>query len=191
MSDESTSKSTLGQLLERATRGDSKADADLFALLYDELHRIAERHCERERKDITLQPTALVHEAWLRLAEPGLTETADATHFIALASTAMRRILVDRARQRGAEKRGGGRMRTTLQGIEAESGTEAVDLIALEDALAELEERNPRQAKVVELRFFGGLENTQVATTLAVSLPTVERDFRVARAFLLHRLGTA
>jgi len=158
---------------------------------YRELHAVAARLLGRERPDHTLQPTALVHEAWLRLE--GDARWQDRTHFVATAARAMRRVLVDHARGRGRDKRGGGWERVELDGDLdgdlAGAARSGVDLVALDAALRELEEVAPRQARLVELRFFGGFEVAEAAVLLGVSEPTAARDWRFARAWLARQLG--
>ena len=165
----------------------------LLELVYEALKALAARHLGGERKDHTLQPTALVHEAWVKLFDQAVLPGGDRRHFLAVASQAMRRILVDHARGRRREKRGGGAVRhglEALDGVEAhEVHSERLDLVALDDALCALAECSPRQAQVVELRFFGGLAAPEVAETLDISVSTVEREWRIARAWLAARLG--
>jgi RNA polymerase sigma factor (TIGR02999 family) len=161
------------------------------------LHGIAARHMRGERPGHTLQPTALVHEAFLRLVG-GDASFDDRAHFLRAASRVMRRVLVDHARARDAAKRGaGGGLRVTLdESIAASAGHDGdddrvVELLALDDALARLAAAEPRWAQVVELRVFGGLEVTEVARALGVSTPTVKRDWAFAKAWLARELGAA
>lgn len=170
--------------------------APLDARIYGELRRIAAGYLARERADHTLQPTALVHEAWVRLSDQAPVE--EAAHFRALAATAMRRILVDHARGKGTAKRGAGSERLTLSGVgtggDAGPGSEQegdVDVLALDAALVKLASVSPRQARVVELRFFGDLSIEEVAASLDVSPRTVNGDWRVARAWLSRELESA
>lgn len=173
-------------LLAASRSGDPSAFDQLLPLLYDELHAIAGRHMRGERADHTLQPTALVHEAFLRLTGVDLAYD-DRTHFIRAASQAMRRVLVDHARARLAAKRGGG-LRVTLDEALAPQDDRIVDLLVLDDALNRLAEAEPRWARVVELRFFGGLEVSEVANALGVSTATAKRDWQFARAWLARVL---
>jgi len=143
----------------------------------------------RERAGHTLQPTALVHEAYLRLARETGTEWEDRAHFLAIAATAMRRVLVDHARARGAAKRGGGRTWVTLHEELAAQAEQSVDVLALDQALTRLSSIDERQGKVVELRFFGGLEIRETALLLKVSEGTVKRDWRHAKAWLRRELS--
>ncbi|MBN4082627.1 sigma-70 family RNA polymerase sigma factor [Phycisphaeraceae bacterium AH-315-B13] len=164
----------------------SREDVPRFAEeMYDDLHRIAGEYLRHERKDHTLQPTALIHEAYLKVAHRD--EWKSATHFRAVASAAMRQILVDHARRRGRLKRGGGRvMMTTNMAIE--DGRD-IDVLALDEALLSLARLNERKAKVVELRFFGGLTAKESAQMLGISQKTAEADWYFARAWLHERLG--
>ena len=166
-------------------RGDQEAPRVLLPLVYDELRRLARHHLREERSDHTLQRTALVHEAYLRLVQPGSLQLESRQHFFALASQLMREILVDYARGRRAAKRDGGE-RLTLDEAAELSGSKGVDLLALDDALNELAKMSPRQSRIVELKFFGGLRIGEVSEVLGVSSATVERDWAVARAWL-HR----
>lgn len=165
--------------------------ADLFPLVYDELRALAGRYFLRQPEQ-TIQPTSLVHEAYLRLASPaadgdGPLRFRSRGHFAAVAATAMRQILTDRARRRAAKKRGGGERPVTLTNVGTPSGRE-VDVIDLDRALTELAELDPRRARVVELRYFGGLTVPEVADHLGLSPRTVELDWRGARAWLAARL---
>ncbi len=152
--------------------------------VYDDLHRIAGDYLRRERADHTLQPTALVHEAYLKVA--GREQWKSATHFRAVASNAMRQVLVDHARRRNRQKRDGRRvMLTTNVGVEDER---EIDVLALDDSLNELARLDDRKARVVELRFFGGLTSKEIGSTLGISQKTAEADWYFARAWLHERL---
>ena len=179
------SSSQVTKLLMQWKRGDQEAPRVLLPLVYDELRRLARHHLRAERSDHTLQSTALVHEAYLRLVKPGSVQLEGRQHFFALASQLMREILVDYARGRRAAKRDGGE-RLTLDEAAELSGSKGVDLLALDDALNELAKMSPRQSRIVELKFFGGLRIGEVSEVLGVSSATVERDWAVARAWL-HR----
>jgi RNA polymerase sigma factor (TIGR02999 family) len=179
------SSSQVTELLIQWKRGDQEAPRVLLPLVYDELRRLARHHLRAERSDHTLQSTALVHEAYLRLVKPGSVQLEGRQHFFALASQLMREILVDYARGRRAAKRDGGD-RLTLDEAAELSGSKGVDLLALDDALNELAKMSPRQSRIVELKFFGGLRIGEVSEVLGVSSATVERDWAVARAWL-HR----
>ena len=177
-------------LLQSATAGEPGAVRDLFAAVYDDLRRRARAHLSRERPDHTLQPTALVHEAFMRLVDQDRAVWQNRAHFLAVAAQAMRRILVDHARARNSLKRPGGKVHLDLD----ESlvlGDEAADpvVIALDEALRRLEQIEPAVAQVVELRFFGGLSVEETAAALGVSEPTVKRAWRRARDFLQRELG--
>jgi RNA polymerase sigma factor (TIGR02999 family) len=171
--------------------GSRASPSRLLPLVYDELRALAARYMRRERCGHTLQPTALVHEAYLRLVHGARVEVRDRTHFYALAASQMRRILVEYARARGARKRGGGARRVTLDDRNAVSPNGVLDMLALEEALEKLDERSPRQCRVVELRFFGGLSVAQTAQLLETSASTVKDDWRVAKAWLARELAQA
>ena len=177
------------QLLERAERGDRTSAEQLIPLVYDRLHDLAEGYLRNERSGHTLQPTALVHEAYLLLADQSRISWKGKTHFFAAGAGAMRRILVDHARRRRAQKRGGGANRFTLpEGVVAD-GRPDQDILAVDEALNRLAEIDPRQAQIVELRFFGGLTVDEVAEVLGVSKRTVEREWTVIRAWLRRELS--
>ena len=190
MTDLGSGRSTETQLLVAWTAGDRQALDQMLPLVYDELHRLAARYLAAERPDHTLQPTALVHEAFLRLIDQREVDWRNRAQFLGVAAALMRRILVNYARDRSAAKRGGVRDRVSLSLVEAPSHEPDVDLIALEDALERLGALDERKAKVVELRFFGGLTIDEVAEVLAVSRATVEREWSFARAWLFDALIT-
>ncbi len=179
------------QLLRAWSDGDRRALDDMLPLVYDELHRLAARYLGRERPDHTLQPTALVHEAYLRLVRQREVDWRNRAQFLGLAAGIMRRILVNHARDRAAAKRSGDRERVSLSLVEAPSGGRDLDLLALEAALDRLAELDPRKARVVELRFFGGLTMEEIAAVLEISRATVERDWSFARAWLYDALEGA
>jgi len=179
---------TVTRLLEQARSGDSAALGRLLDVVYAELKRIAAARMRGERPDHTLQPTALVHEAFIRLIGSGTPGFEGRAHFLNAASTVMRRVLVDHARARNAAKRGSA-LRVTLDEALAAAPGPDVDMLALDDALERLAAAEPRWARVVELRFFGGLEVTEVAETLDISVATVKRDWQFARAWLARELG--
>lgn len=175
------------ELLVRARAGDQDALQHAIGLLYKELHRIAARQMGREQRGHTLQPTALVNEALLRLL-PG-HDIHNRLHFLALAATTMRRVLVDYARQRLSHKRGRGAEVVTLDdATPVGTGPRPVDVLDVDAALSELEGSNPRAARVIELRFFGGYTEKEVAEIVGMSVPTVRRDWDSARAWLQQRL---
>lgn len=180
---------TVTRLLLDWRAGDAAALDRLLPLVYDDLHRLARGQFAREPSGHTLQPTALVHEAYLRLVEIRRVAWQDRAHFLALAATVMRRILVSHARKRRAAKRGGAAAPVTLlEEVMGAPGPE-VDLLALDEALRTLAELDARQARVVELRYFGGLTIEEAAEALGVSAATVKSDWQMARAWLFHRLG--
>ena len=172
------------QLLLAWRAGDRDALDRMLPLVYDELHHLASRYLARERPDHTLQPTALVHEAYLRLVNQREVDWRNRAQFIGVAAGMMRRILVNHARDRAAAKRGGRAVPVSLSLIESPSGGSDMELIALEDALSRLEQLDPRRSRVVELKFFGGLGNEEIAEVLQVSRATVNRDWAFARAWL-------
>ena len=179
------------RLLASLQAGDADVLDELFPLVYGELRRAADMLLNREFEAHTLQPTALVHEVYLKLVRGGAPDATSKAHFLGIAARAMRQILVDHARRRKAAKRGKGEAFVTL-GDHADEGAAAPDaetMIALDEALAELAKLDARLAKVVELRFFGGLSEEQVAATLGVTSRTVQRDWAKARAWLHSRLA--
>ncbi len=176
-------------LLARAGAGNASAAAELLPLVYEQLRDMAGSYFRGQPADQTLQPTALVHEAYLKLVRVPDGNWESRVHFCAVAATAMRQILHDRARRRRAAKRGGDAKRVPLEQMETPSGGHPVDMVALDDALEHLAALDARQARIVELRFFGGLTIEQVGDVLGVSHTTVENDWRVARAWLSRELG--
>lgn len=186
--DGSSTRGDVTRLLQRWSAGDRAALDDLVPIVYAELRRIAEGYFSRERSSHTLQPTALIHEAWMRMARQQKPVFDHRRQFYALAAQMMRRILVDHARATGAEKRGGDRARTTLDtalGVAVGGGAPPlVDLLALDQALTRLAAVSPRQARVIELRYFAGLGVEDLAEILEVSPATISRDQRVAEAWL-------
>ncbi|MHC4993394.1 MAG: ECF-type sigma factor [Planctomycetota bacterium] len=178
------------RLLAEMRAGNGNAADKLLPLVYRDLRALAQRHLCRERSDHTLQATALVHEAYLRLiSAPDLTPR-DRVHFFALAAQAMRRILVDHARAHGRAKRGGGRGKRALQDIDEPALVVDPDLVALDEALERLQNSNGRLARIVELHFFGGLSFAEIAELLEISVSTVGREWRVARAWLYRELAS-
>jgi RNA polymerase sigma-70 factor (ECF subfamily) len=168
---------------------DPHARDQLFAAVYPHLRQIASRFLQHERGDHTLEPTALVNELALRLLGSEPIAYSDRTHFFALAAQMMRRILIDHARARVAEKRGGIQQRVNLSSVEEwQRAPQSEDVLMLDEALSKLEQADGRAAKVVELRFFGGLREQEVADVLGVSVITVKRDWKVARAWLVDQL---
>lgn len=178
------------QLLKDWSEGNQAALGELLPLVYEELRRQASRYLRKERQGHTLQTTALIHEVYLKLAGQNEIEWQNRHHFFAIASTAMRRILVDHARTRHREKRGGNADDIPLDdALMIGSPQKGVDLVALDEALIRLESLDQRQAKVVELRFFSGLTNDETAEVLGVSNATVRNDWAMAKAWLHGQLG--
>ena len=175
-------------LLRAWAQGDEAAGDELFPILYSELRRQAGRYMRRERPGHTLQPSGLVHEAYLRLAASPDLDWHDRAHFFAIAARVMRQVLVDHARRRRAAKREGCHVTFEEGDAPADAPLEPPELLDLENALRELAALDPRQAQVVELRFFGGLDVQETADVLGLSERTVKREWQTARAWLQHRL---
>jgi RNA polymerase sigma factor (TIGR02999 family) len=169
--------------------GDASALEKLMPLVYEELRRLARGYMNRQRAEHTLQTTALVNEAYLRLIDSSQVQWQNRAHFFAVSAQLMRRILVDFARARGNLKRGGGAQRVTLDEALEVSAERSADLIALDDALKALAALSPRQSQIVELRYFGGLSEEEAAEVLKVSPRTVRRDWNLARAWLYRELS--
>lgn len=187
-----SSSDNLTEMLVDLSRGNKAAADRLLPVIYDDLREMAERLMREERSGHTLQPTALVHEAYLRLVDQTRVEWRDRTHFFAVAATAIRRILVDHARSHLAAKHGGRRERISLEAAgDAEAPTEDVDLPALDEAMARLADFDERKSRIVELRFFAGLSIEETGEVLGVSHATVERDWSLARAWLYRELRRA
>lgn len=186
--------STLGpsefsRLLAAFRAGDRQVESQLFSMVYDELHRLAAHYLRNERPDHTLQATALVHEAYIRLTGQSAGDWQDRSHFFAVAAQSMRRILVDYARAHTAGKRGGVLQRVALEEPLLISQQQSAMLMALDEALDRLERLDSRQSKIVELRYFGGFTIEEVAKLLAISPRTVEREWDMARAWLHAELS--
>ena len=181
--------SDVTQLLRSVASGDQRDLNALMAAIYDDLRRLAVVHMRGERGDHTLQPTAVVHEAYLRLIDQRSTNWNDRSHFFSVASCVIRRILVDHARSRSAEKRGGGDRGASLGHIDPAAPAPGIDLLALDEALVDLQELSPRQAQLVELRFFGGLTLDEIAQMQQIGRRSVDRDWAAAKAWLYCRLG--
>jgi len=183
------SSADVAGLVDAACRGDEQALATLVPLVYDELRRLAARYLRRERPGQTLQATALVHDVYLRLLHDSNLSWQNRAHFFGIAARSMRQILIERARTRGAAKRGGSRIRVTLDpglvAVEAQS----LDLEALDEALTRLEAFDPELARVVEVRFFGGLSIEETAEAVGLSPATVKRRWTLAKAWLARELG--
>jgi RNA polymerase sigma factor (TIGR02999 family) len=173
--------------------GDGRRDAldDLVPVVYSELRRLARAQLARERFGHTLQPTALVNEVYLRLGSYQRISWQDRAHFFAVAARIMRRVLVDHARKRRAAKRGGPADPITLSESHLRGEPLNVDLVALDEALGRLEKKDARQSSIVEMRYFGGLSDEEIAEVLGTSVPTVKRDWRVAKLWLRRELSTA
>jgi RNA polymerase sigma factor (TIGR02999 family) len=176
------------RLLQSWSCGEKKALNELVPIIHGELRGLAAACLRRERSDHTLQPTALVHEAYLRLVDQTHVHCQSRAQFFAIAANLMRQILVDHARRHLASKRGGGN-KAPIEEAAGVARQQEVDLVALDEALGDLARRDPRQSRIVELRFFGGLTEDEIADLLQVSPITVKRDWRIARAVLHHQLG--
>lgn len=178
------------QLLRAWADGDQSALEHLTPLVYEELRGLARRHMSWENQGHTLQATALIHEVYLRLVDLESVRWQDRAHFFAVCSRLMRRILIDFARSRGSLKRGGNERKLTLEEGLIVPADVPTQLLALEEALTKLAQERPRMSKVVEMRFFGGLKNKEIAEVLKVSPDTVMRDWDLARAWLLREMDT-
>lgn len=177
------------RLLAACTDGDQQALDELMPFVYAELHRIARRHWSGQPPSHTLQPTALLHEAYLKLAGRGDQTFQNRAHFFALASTAMRQILVNHAEASRATKRGGDQQTVSIDDVQPMVQREAREVLDLHDALKRLEHIDPRKSRVVELRYFGGLSIDETAEALGISTVTVTRDWQTARAWLAREIG--
>ena len=175
-------------LLRQLSGGEREAADKLVPLVYNELRRLAVRHLRRERRNHTLQATALVHEVYMKVASQEGAQWQNRAHFFAVASQLMRRILVDYARTQQRAKRGGGQQRVTLDELSAVTQVPSAELLAVDEALARLEKLDPRQAQVVELRYFGGLTVEEAAEALGISTKTIIREWNVAKAWLYGAL---
>lgn len=176
-------------LLADWSAGNKAALEALTPLVYDELRKLARRYLSRERKDHTLQSTALVHEAYLKLIDQKNVRWQNRAHFFAMAAQIMRRVLVDMARARGRAKRGRGQVHVSLSDAGDLAVVERTDIVALDEALTSLEAIDPRKCRVIEMRFFGGLSLQETADALNVSVATVRRDWSMARAWLYRELS--
>jgi len=176
------------QVLHRAAGGDRAAIDTLLPVIYEELHAVAHRMMAQERRNHTLQTTALVHEAYVKLIGQQNVDVRDRNHFFAVAATIIRRILVDHARQKYAAKRGGGWERVTIAGVDVAEERDPVDVLALDEAMQKLGALSPRACEVVTMRYFGGLTMEQIAQALNVSPRTVADDWTMARAWLRREL---
>ena len=176
------------ELLRAWSEGDEAALNELVPLVEKELHRLAHAYMRRERKDHTLQATALVNEVFLRLARTANPRWQDRAHFVGIAARLMRQVLVDHARSRGYRKRGGGVQRVPLENVPLITPEPEVDVLAVDRALEAFAKIDPRKSQVVELRFFGGLSVDETADVLGISVETVKRDWRVAKLWLAREL---
>jgi RNA polymerase sigma factor (TIGR02999 family) len=177
------------QLLIDAGKGDEHALNLILPQIYDELHRLAAHYMSRERRDHTLQPTALLHEAYLRLIDQRQVDWKNRAQFLGLAAGMMRRILVNHARDRAAGKRGGGAAKITLSLAPAVFTVPELTVLALDEALEKLVQVDPRKSRIVELKFFTGLNAPEIAEILEISVATVEREWKFARAWLYNTLN--
>jgi|SRR6187455_2109799 len=182
-----TAERTVTSLLRDWRKGDPAALDSLLPVVEAELRRMARVHMSRERKEHTLQPTALVNEVFMRLMDGNAIEWNDRAHFFGICGRLMRRVLIDHARARGYQKRGGGVVRVTVD-EQALAGPAGVDLVDLDRALTHLETVDPRKCRVIEMRFFAGLSVEETAEALSVSTDTVKRDWRIAKLWLLKEL---
>jgi RNA polymerase sigma-70 factor (ECF subfamily) len=190
MSDVSSGTIDVTLLLARWRQGDSQAFDRASDLVYPELRRIADSYLRRERASHTLQPTALIHEAFLRLAEAGNLQFESRKHFFALAAQLMRRILVDHARSVKAVKRGGEAVKTSLHSVEGYQPEFADQFLVVHEALDQLAELSPRKAQIIELRYFAGLNLEEIADIVGVSTTTTHREQRLAEAWLTEKLSS-
>lgn len=177
------------QLLAEWSDGNQAALDELYPLVYSELRRLAHGYLRRERKGHTLQTTALINEAYLRLVDQKHVQWANRSHFFGISAQIMRRILIDHARRYDYSKRGGGAQRISLDEGAVVAKQRARELLMLDEALKSLEEIDPRRSQVVELRYFGGLNNEEIASVLKISENTVTRDWNMARAWLYQELS--
>jgi RNA polymerase sigma factor (TIGR02999 family) len=186
-----TDSAVVTRLLNQAAAGDAHASEELLPLVYQELRRLASSKMRRERSDQTLQATALVHEAYLRLVGDGVAKWDDRWHFFAAAAEAMRRIIVDNARRRASIKRGGGRERSDIDAVEITIDVPTDDLLALDEALEQLAQRHPDKAQLVKLRFFAGLTIDEASQAMNISTATAERHWSFARAWLYRQMSAS
>ena len=177
------------QLLAEWRDGNQAALDDLYPLVYDELHRLARRYMSRERKGHTLQTTALINEAYVRLVDQRDVQWANRSHFFAISAQIMRRILIDHARRYAYAKRGGGARQVSLDETATVALGDLSEFLRLDEALKSLAELDPRRSQVVELKYFGGLNNDEIAGVLKISKNTVIRDWNMARAWLYSQLS--
>lgn len=189
MSSPDASTGEVTRLLVASRKGDPTAFDRLLPLVYDELRRVARRQLSRHRRSVTLEATGLVHEAYVKLADQTRLDATDRGHFLAIAARAMRQLIVDHARRRQAEKRGGKEQPVPLDGLEIAARAEADHLTDVDEALERLAAHSERMARVVECRFFAGYNEEETAEALGTSLRTVQREWQKARAWLRVELG--
>jgi RNA polymerase sigma factor (TIGR02999 family) len=187
--DEGKASAQVTEMLRRVKTGNREALDELFPIVYKELRRVAAHQLSNERENHTLQPTALVHEAYLRLIDQHSVDWHNRAHFFSIAAEMMRRILVNHAIEKKAQKRGSGETILSLEEISGFTKTSGIDLILLDEALKRLAEFDEQQAKIVELRFFGGLTIEETAHVLGISEATVNREWRSAKAWILAQLA--
>ncbi len=185
---ESKRMSEITLLLEAVSHGEVQASEELLPLVYDELRRLASVRMGREAAGQTLQPTALVHEAWLRLVSEGERTWNNRAHFFRAAAQAMRRILVDRARHKASIKGGGGNQRLNIDDLDLSAASPDQRVLLVDESLSKLEQEDPETARLVTLKFFGGLTNKEVAKSLGVTERTVERQWAYAKACLYRMM---
>lgn len=185
-----TTHGEVSQLLEQIHEGDRSAEGRLFDLLYSDLRRLAAHQLRNERSGHTLQPTALVHEVYMRVFAHHPPETRTRSHFMALAAQVMRRLLVDHARNKSAEKRGGRQETLPLEQPFIYDSRNSSEFLIVHEALERLRQWDPRQSQIVELRYFGGMSEEEIAEYLGISSRTVKRDWAMARAWLHAELST-
>jgi RNA polymerase sigma factor (TIGR02999 family) len=183
-----THQHQITQLLAEWSDGNQSALDKLYPLVYEELHRLARRYMSRERKGHTLQTTALINEAYVRLVDQKNVHWANRSHFFAISAQIMRRILIDHARRHAYAKRGGGAQQVSLEEVAVVAREQSAEILRLDEALKILAKMDPRRCHVVELRYFGGLNNEEIAGVLKVSENTVTRDWNLARAWLHQQL---
>ncbi|HXC70148.1 MAG TPA: sigma-70 family RNA polymerase sigma factor [Pyrinomonadaceae bacterium] len=183
-----TPQHEITQLLAEWSDGNQSALDELYPLVYEELHKLARRYMSRERKGHTLQTTALINEAYVRLVDQRNVHWANRSHFFAISAQIMRRILIDHARRHAYAKRGGGAQQVSLEEVAIVAAEKSAEIIRLDEALKILAKMDPRRCHVVELRYFGGLSNEEIAGVLKVSENTVTRDWNLARAWLHQQL---
>lgn len=182
-------KNQVTQILHDWSGGDREAPERLMPLVYDEMRRIARSFISRERQGHTLQPTALVNEAYLRLVDQNSVSWQSRAHFYSVAASMMRRVLIDHARMRATEKRGGGAVRLSIEDVQVPIEERAANFVAMDEALERLSQFNERGRKIVEMRFYAGMSEEEIAEVLGVSTRTVLRDWKAARVWLFRELS--